>query len=59
MKTLEQWIDREPNAEGPHVKAHGNSDIVKLSAEGQYVKALEVLKCRGTICEGICVEGPV
>ena len=49
----------EPSAEGPREKAYGNSDIVKLGAEGQYVKALEGLKCRGTICEGICVEGPV
>jgi len=43
VKVLEQWIDREPIAKGPRVKAHGNSDIVKLSAEGQYVKALEGL----------------
>ena len=53
MKTLEQWVDRELSAEGPRVKAHGNSDIVKLNAEGQYVKALEGLKCRGTKCEGM------
>lgn len=26
------------------MKAYGNFDIVKLSAEGQYVKALEGLK---------------
>ncbi len=59
MKALEQWIGREPSAEGPRVKAHGNSDMIKLNAEGQYVKALEGLKCRGTICEGICAEGLV
>ena len=44
MKALEQWIGRETSAEGPRVKAHGNFDIVKLSAEGQFVKALEGLK---------------
>jgi len=53
VKALEQWIGRKPSAEGSRVKAHGNSDIVKLSAEGQYVKALEDLKCRGTKCEDI------
>ena len=53
MKAFEQWIGREPSVEGSHVKAHGNSDIVKLSAEGQYVKALEGLKYRGTECGSI------
>ena len=43
MKALEQWIDRELSAEGSRVKAHGNSDMVTLSAEKQYVKALEGL----------------
>jgi len=43
VKALEQWIDREPSAEGSRVKAHGNSDMVQLSAEGQYMKALEGL----------------
>ena len=36
------------SAEGPRVKAHGNIDIVKLSAEGRNVKALESLQIRGT-----------
>ena len=53
MKALGQWIDMEPSAEGPREKAYGNSDIVKLSAEGQYVKALEGLKCRRTICRPV------
>ena len=43
MKALEQWIDREPSAEGSSVKAHGNSVMIKLNAEEQYVKALEGL----------------
>ena len=43
MKALEQWTDREPSAEGIKLKAHGNSDMIKLNAEGQYVKALEGL----------------
>jgi len=32
------------------VKAHGNFDIVILSAEEKYVEALEGLKNRGTKC---------
>ena len=50
MKAFDQWIGKEPSAKGSRVKAHGNSDIVKLRAEGQYGNALEGLKYRGTEC---------
>ena len=37
------------SAEGPRVKAQGNIDIVKLSAEGRNVKALESVQIQENI----------